>query len=76
MGTAAASPRDYVVHAASPTRKWTIPDRRDFGRTPLFKRGAGLSRRRNLIIVGHHQQPVSPPARTSQWLFGDWGRAG
>ena len=33
----AAPLRDYVVHAASPTRKQTIPDRRDFGRTPPLK---------------------------------------
>ena len=51
MGITAAPPRDYVVHAASPTRN---SHRRDFGRPSPFKRGAGLPYHRNLIIVGHH----------------------
>ena len=31
-----SGPRDYVVHAASPTHKQTIPDRHDFGQPPPF----------------------------------------
>ena len=39
---------------------------------PLKGRGSA-HHRNSLNIVGHRQQPVSPPTRTSQWLFRDWG---
>ena len=43
---------------------------------PPLKGRSSAHHRNSLSIVGHRQQPVSPPTRTSQRLFGDWGRAG
>ena len=46
------------------------------GELPLLKGHGSTPLLRSLINVGHRQQAVFPPTRTSQWLFGDWGRAG
>ena len=48
----------------------------DFHQLPLLKGHGSTPLLRFPINVGHHQQAVFPPTRTSQWLFGDWGRAG
>ena len=48
----------------------------DFRRLPLLKGHSSTPSLQFLINVGHRQQAVFPPTRTSQWHFGDWGRAG
>ena len=73
-----APPRDDVVHDTSPRPPEAGQDltRCGLSPAPFLKEHGFTPSLQFLINVSHCQQAVFPPTRTSQWLFGDWGRAG